>query len=243
VALVTGASRGIGRAIALAVAEAGADVALAGRTEASLCELAAEIEGRSRRAIAVAADVTSEDSVRRLFARVAETLGPIDLLVNNAGVIDHAPVVDASLDAWRRVLDTNVTGTFLCTREAGAHMLPQGRGKIVNIASNMAFFGVPGFAAYCASKAAIVNFTRAVALEWAGHGVQVNAIAPGYVETDMNALLRDDEAGTARVLRRIPAGRMATPDEIAQLAVFLLTPAADFVIGETVICDGGEIAR
>ena len=243
VAVVTGATRGIGREIALQFADAGLDVAIAGRTADALDAVAGEIERRGRRALPLVTDVTSETDVERLFDETARTLGAPYAVINNSGVIDAMPLLDTTLETWSRIIDTNVTGTFLCTRAAGRHLLPAGRGKVVNVASNLGVIGRANFAAYCASKAAVINFTRAVGIEWARSGVQVNAIAPGYVETEMNAELRGDPDTAARVIGRIPARRMASATEIARLVLDLASPRTDYMVGETVVVDGGESIR
>jgi len=242
-AIVTGAGRGIGRAAALALAGAGADVALAARSKDQLERVAGEVEDLGRRALVVPTDVTDRDAVERLVTRTVEGLGRIDVLVNNSGVVDSTPLLEQEPEQWDRVFDTNVRGTYLATRAAGEHLVAQGSGKVVNIASNFAFKGVPGHAAYCASKAAVVAFTRTMAVEWARHNVQVNALAPGYVATDLNAELRADEEAQAKVLRSVPARRMGEPEEMAPWVVLLAGPASDFMTGETVVVDGGQTAR
>ena len=243
VAVVTGAGRGLGRAMALALAGAGADVAMAARSKDQLESVAAEIEGTGRRALVVPTDVTDPAAVQRLVDTTVAELGGLDVLVNNSGVIDSAPLLEQDPADWDRVLDTNVRGTYLATRAAGAHMVAQGSGKVVNIASNFAFKGVPGHAAYCASKAAVVAFTRAMGVEWARYGVQVNALAPGYFATDMNADLRADEGALSRVLRAVPARRMGEAHELAPWLLLLAGPASDFMTGEVVVVDGGQTAR
>src|SRR5215210_244405 len=187
VAIVTGAGRGIGRVLALALAEAGADVALAARSAGEIQQVAAEIEECGRRALAVPTDVTQSTQVDGLVERVLDELGGLHILVNNSGVIHSASLLETDPEEWDRVVATNLRGTFLCMRAAGRHFVGRREGKVINVASNFAFMGVPHFASYCASKAGMVNLTRAAAIEWASSGVQVNAIAPGYVETDMNA--------------------------------------------------------
>lgn len=242
-AIVTGAGRGIGRSLALALARAGADVVLAARSADQLEVVAREVEALGCRALVVPTDITDSDAVKRLVARTLEDLGGLDILVNNSGTIDSTPLLDQDPEEWDRVFDTNVRGTYLATREAGRHLVAQGSGKVVNVASNFAFKGVPGHAAYCASKAAVVSFTRTMAVEWARHGVQVNALAPGYFATDLNASLRADEKAQSAVLRAIPARRMGEPDELAAWAVLMAGPASDFMTGETVVVDGGQTAR
>ncbi len=242
-AVVTGAGRGLGRAMAMALAEAGADVALAARSKDQLEEVAADVERLGRRALAVPTDVTDATAVQHLVDTTVAELGALDVLVNNSGVIDSTPLLDQDPAAWDRVMDTNVRGTYLATRAAGAHMVAQGRGKVVNIASNFAFTGVADHAAYCASKAAVVAFTRAMAVEWARHGIQVNALAPGYFATDMNATLRADPGALAKVLRAVPARRMGEAHELSAWLVLLAGPASDFMTGETIVVDGGQTAR
>ncbi|HYH28985.1 MAG TPA: glucose 1-dehydrogenase [Pseudonocardia sp.] len=243
VAVVTGASRGIGRAIALALAEAGADVAVAGRDTARLDAVAAEIRGLGRRALPVRADVTDRDQVEELVARTVGELGGLDVVVNNSGVVSSVPLLEVTDEEWDRVVDTNLRGVFLVTRAAGRHLVEQGSGKVLNIASNFAFKGVAGHAAYCASKAAVVAFTRTMAVEWARHGVQVNALAPGYVATDLNAGVRADAEAEARIVRSVPARRMGRADELGPWAVLLASSASDYTTGETVTIDGGLTAR
>jgi 2-deoxy-D-gluconate 3-dehydrogenase len=242
-AIVTGAGRGIGRALALALAREGADVALGARSAEQLESVAHEVESLGRRALVVPTDIIDSAAVRRLVDRTLEGLGRLDILVNNSGTIDSSPLLDQDPADWDRVFDTNVRGTYLATREAGRHLVAQGSGKVVNVASNFAFKGVPGHAAYCASKAAVVSFTRTMAVEWARHGVQVNALAPGYFATDLNASLRADQEAESAVLRSVPARRMGEPDELASWLVLMAGPASDFMTGETVVIDGGQTAR
>ena len=243
VALVTGASRGIGRSVALALAGAGADVAVAARTVEDLKLVADEIQDVGRRALPVHLDVTDAGSADDAVAAVVRDLGRLDVLVNNAGIVQTAAALETTDADWDRVLATNLRGVFLCSRAAGRVLTAQRSGKVVNMASNFGIVATPGHAAYCASKAAILQLTRVLALEWAPFNVQVNAIAPGYVSTDLNAGMRADPDLTERVVRRIPAGRMAEPDEIGPLAVLLASPASDFMTGSTVVIDGGHAAR
>ncbi len=242
VAIVTGAGRGIGRALAFALAEAGADVALAARSAGEIERVAAEVEERSVRALAVPTDVNEEAEVDGLVERVLAELGGLHVLVNNSGVIHSSPLIETSLEEWDRVVTTNLRGTFLCMRAAGRHFASRREGKVINIASNFAFMGVPRFASYCSSKAAVVSLTKTAALEWASSGVQVNAIAPGYVETDMNEAVRSDENLKAKVVGQIPARRMARAEELGPLVVYLASPASDFMTGETIVFDGGQAA-
>ncbi|MGY1605127.1 SDR family NAD(P)-dependent oxidoreductase [Geodermatophilus sp. SYSU D00815] len=243
VALVTGGGRGLGRAIALALAEAGADLCVAGRDVAVLDDVAAEAGKSGVRTLVARADVADPAQVESMVARTVEELGRLDVVVNNAGVLSSAPLLETTDDEWDRVLGTNLRGTFLVTRAAGRHLVAQGRGKVVNVASNYAFLGVPHHAAYTASKAAVVAFTRTMAVEWARHGVQVNALAPGFFATDLNADVRADEELMRRVRRTIPQPRIGAPDDLRAWAVLLASPASDFMTGAVITIDGGETAR
>lgn len=239
-ALVTGGGRGLGRAIALALAAAGADVAVSGRTVAPLEAVREEIVALGRGAAAVAGDVTITADAERMVGETVDALGGLDLLVNNSGVMHIGPVLEMTDDDFDRVIDTNLRGTFKVSRAAGRRFAAQGSGKIVNVASNLGVVGRPQFAAYCASKAGMLGLTRALALEWARHGVQVNAVAPGLVETDMNAELREDPEELRRVVARLPSRRMATAEEVAAMVVHLSLPVSDHVTGSVVVIDGGE---
>ncbi|MGH3320087.1 MAG: SDR family NAD(P)-dependent oxidoreductase [Streptosporangiaceae bacterium] len=242
-AVVTGGGRGLGRSLALALADAGAAVAVAGRDAASLDTTVKEISDRGRWALAVPTDVTDGQAVERLIDTAVRELGRLDVLVNNAGVLHGADLIDTTDEQWDTVVDTNLRGTFLATRAAGRHLTRQGSGKVINVSSNFAFIGVPRFASYCASKGAIVAFTKAMAVEWAPFGVQVNALAPGYFGTDMNAGARDDPALGERIVRQIPARRLGEPDELRGWVVLLASPASDFMTGATIVIDGGQLAR
>ncbi len=243
VAVITGAGRGIGRAAALALAGAGADVVLAARTQSQLDTVADEVAALGQRAVVVPTDVTVIASVDRLAEQTIDELGHVDIIVNNSGIVASTPLLDQQPDEWDAVHATNVRGTYLVTRALGRHLVNQGHGKVINVASNFAFAGVAGHTAYCSSKAAIVAFTRSLAVEWARYGVQVNAIAPGYVTTDMNEDVRADPAMLNKILRAVPARRMADPDELGPWFVLLATGASDYVTGETIVIDGGQTAR
>jgi NAD(P)-dependent dehydrogenase (short-subunit alcohol dehydrogenase family) len=242
-AIVMGAGRGIGRALALALAEAGADVALAARSSGEIGRVATEVEERGRRALAVPTDVANDAEVERLVGHVLEELGDLYIFVNNSGVIYSAPLLETSPEEWDRVMATNLRGMFLCMHAAGWYFVGQQEGKVVNVASHFTFMSVPRFASYSASKAGVVNLTRAAAVEWVSSGVRVNAIATGYVEAEMNAALRSDEKLKAKVVGQIPAYRMACTEELGPLVVYLASLAYDFMIGETLVFDGGQTVK
>ncbi len=237
-ALVTGASRGIGRAIARALAEAGADVLINyARSAAAAQELAAEIAALGRRAEVVAADVADPAAVEAMFARLVASWGSLDILVNNAGVIRDNLVGGMDVADWDRVQSVNLRGAFLCTRAAAALMVPRHAGKIVNVASVSALRGGRGQTNYAAAKGGLLAFTRACAVELAPKGIQVNAVVPGMIATDMSARVRQ-RAGE-RLLQSIPAGRFGEPADVAPAVVFMASPAADYITGQALGVDGG----
>ncbi len=243
VALVTGSSQGLGRSMALALAHAGADVVINGRDARKLGPVVAEVESLGRRAIGVEADLGNRDDVRRLIDRAITWQGHLDILVNNAGLIKRTPAVDHSDEDWDLVLGVNLDGVFAACRAAGAHMLERGSGKIINIASLLTFFGgitVPG---YAASKGAVGQLTKALSNEWASKGVQVNAIAPGYMRTDNTAALLADPVRSKEILSRIPAKRWGEPGDMDGAVVFLASAASDYLSGIVMPVDGGWCGR
>jgi NAD(P)-dependent dehydrogenase (short-subunit alcohol dehydrogenase family) len=242
VAVVTGGSRGLGRGIALALAAAGAHVAPLSRTAADVEAVAGEIRSLGRRALAVTADVTDEASVQAMVQRVLEEFGRIDILVNSAGIVSIKPTVEFPVEEWQQIMDVNLRGTFLCCKEAGKVMLAQGRGKIINMSSVRGLQGRANDPAYPASKGAVNLLTKSLAIEWAPQGINVNAIAPTFIRTDLNAFLLDDPATRDWVLSRIPMGRVGEIPDIFGLAVFLASPASDFITGQTIYLDGGWTA-
>lgn len=243
VAAVTGGNRGIGRAIALGLARAGAAVAILARDQARNDAVVAEIEALGGRALAVTLDVTDRAALPHAVEAVERGLGPIDILVNNAGIADiSGGVLTQSEEGWDRTMRTHVDATFLLSKAAAASMATRKRGKIINLASMYSTFGAAALPAYGAAKGAIVSLTRAMAVELAPHNIQVNAIAPGWIATEMTAVARDDPdwAGfNAMLMARTPAGRWGEADECAGAAVFLASGASDFITGVSLPVDGG----
>jgi 2-deoxy-D-gluconate 3-dehydrogenase len=240
-ALVTGARAGIGRATALALAEAGADLVLWGHND-NLDPVAHEVADRGGKVRTVSADLADCQALRGAVDRVLSE-GPVDILVNNAGIIRRGPALTVEHTDWRTVFSVNLDAVFLLCRLFGGPMWERGHGKIINVASLLSFQGGVNVAAYAASKHAVAGLTKALANEWAPGGVNVNAVAPGYVNTANTAPLRADVTREPRIRERIPAGRWAEPSDIAGAVVFLASPAADYVHGHVLVVDGGWLAR
>jgi 2-deoxy-D-gluconate 3-dehydrogenase len=242
-ALVTGASRGLGAAMARALAEAGADVALHARQLVDTDAARDLSKACGVRAFALAADLAQRDASDRLVDEATAALGRIDILVNNAGIIRRADAHDYSDGDWDAVLMVDLTNVFRLCRAVGRGMLARGSGKIINVASMLAFQGGTRVPAYAAAKGGVAQLTKALANEWAARGVNVNAIAPGYMRTDNTQALRDDVARYEAITARIPAGRWGEPEDLAGAVVFLASPASDYVHGYILSVDGGWLAR
>jgi 2-deoxy-D-gluconate 3-dehydrogenase len=243
VALVTGSSRGLGLAMARALAQAGAEVVVNGRDAASLVPVVDTLITLGTKAHAIAADLSQRAEVERLLSKAIAWQGRLDILVNNAGIIKRAPAAEHGDADWDLVLRVNLDGVFTASRAAGKHMLARGSGKIINIASLLTFFGgitVPG---YAASKGAVGQLTKALSNEWAGRGVNVNAIAPGYMRTDNTAALQADPVRAKEILSRIPANRWGEPGDLEGAVVFLASPASDYLSGHVLAVDGGWCGR
>jgi 2-dehydro-3-deoxy-D-gluconate 5-dehydrogenase len=242
-ALVTGASRGLGSAIAQALAGAGADVVCASTRRAGTDETSAYVRACGRQAWQVEADLSDPQATLAMADEAEEMAGQIDILVNNGGTIRRHPAVEFPLEDWSFVLRTNVDSVFLLSQRLGRGMVERGAGKIINIASLLSFSGGITVPAYTASKHAVAGITKALANEWARHGINVNAIAPGYFRTDNTQRLQDDAQRSQEISARIPAGRWGEPEDICGAVVFLASAASDYVNGHVLVVDGGWMAR
>lgn len=241
-AFVTGSSRGLGSGIAVALAEAGANVAIHGsRTVPEVTQQMLSKMGASQ--FAVVGDVSDASVCSRLVTEVVHHFGAIDILVNNAGTIRRVPAVEHSEEDWQEVIDTNLTSVFRLTKHAGKHMLAQGSGKVINIGSVLTFQGGVFVPSYAAAKGGVGQLTKAFANEWAAKGINVNAIAPGYMVTDNTAGLRADPERSHQIMERIPAQRWGCPDDMAGAVVFLASSASDYVHGHILAVDGGWLSR
>lgn len=262
VAIVTGAGRGIGKAIALILAEAGADVTVVARTKEQIEETAGDIRKLGRKALAIPADVSQEDQVKKVVEQTVSQFGKIDILVNNAGIAVSKPVViipgaeiagftgkvsaqdeQTTLQEWRQIIDTNLTGAFIFAQAVGPYMMKQRKGKVINTSSTAADQGLPRISAYSASKAGLSTFTRCLASEWGPFNINVNAIAPGIIRTDMVAHHLENPKSKEAILQRIPLDRIAEPRDVALLVLFLASEASDYLTGQIFTIDGGAMGR
>ncbi len=241
-ALVTGSSQGIGLALARGLAGAGATVVLNGRDAGKLAEAAATLAAGGARVDTLAFDATDHDAVRTAVDGFEADRGPIDILVNNAGMQHRAPLEDFPADAFQRLLQTNIASVFNVAQACARHMIRRGAGKIVNIASVQSALARPGIAPYTATKGAVTNLTKGMATDWARHGLQCNALAPGYFDTPLNKALVEDPAFSAWLEKRTPAGRWGRVEELVGACIFLASDAASFVNGTTLFVDGGITA-
>ena len=242
VALVTGASTGLGAAISIALAEAGANVACHGNTHApdTTC---ATVNEAGRKAFAVTGDLSDTETPRRLIEGTIEHFGQLDILVNNAGMIRRAPATEYSEEDWAAVIQVNLSSVFRMAQLAGRHMIERGGGKILNIASLLSFQGGITVPAYAASKGGVAQLTKALANEWAAKNINVNAIAPGYMRTENTKALQQDETRNRQILERIPAARWGEPRDLGGAAVFLCSPASNYINGHVLLVDGGWMGR
>lgn len=242
VAVVTGAGRGLGRSMAIALAAAGADIVAASRTSSEIETLRDEIRGLGRRAEAITCDTTDEAQCERLASETVSRMGRVDILVNNAGINIRKPVLELSAEEYRQVLGTNLEGYFLCARAFGSRLVARGSGKVINISSIMGRVALANQAAYASSKGGIEQLTKVLAIEWAPHNVQVNAIGPTYFETELTRPLFEDPDRRDLITARTPMGRWGQPHELAGAVIFLASHASDYVTGHTLLVDGGWTA-
>jgi len=242
VAVVTGGTSGIGRALSLGLAEAGADVVATSRRQEQVDATAAEIEARGRKTLRVTSDVCNRASLEALAEAMLKTFGKIDILINCAGMIRRTPTLDLPEEEWNDILNTNLTGTLRACQVFGRHMVERGYGRIINIASLNSFVALTEVAAYAASKAGVTSLTRSLAVEWSKKGVTVNAIAPGVFLTDLNAKLLNSTSRGQELLMRTPMGRFGKTEELVGSAIFLASDGASFLTGQTIPVDGGFLA-
>lgn len=238
-AVVTGAGRGIGKEIALLLAKAGANVALIARSLKELEQVADEIESIGSKALPLSFDLTRTAGIPEVFDNVQAHFGRLDILVNNAGINIPKPALEVTEEDWDKVMDINLKSVFFCCQAAAKHMISGGRGKIVNISSQMAHVGYFNRSVYCASKGGLLQLTRALAIEWAAHPIHVNCIAPTFIETSLTRPMFQDERFYAEVLSRIPLGRIADPDDLYGAVLYLCSDASNMVTGQSLIVDGG----
>lgn len=242
IALVTGGTRGIGKGIVLALAAAGAKVIVTGRGQANAEVVLSEVRAMGREGGFIAADLFSDDDVEALVGKTVAEFGGLDVLVNNAGIDADGLALDYPLETWQKILRFNLEVPFRLCQQAGRHMIANGGGAIINVASVLAFVGVPEATSYTASKHGLIGMTKNLAIEWSKQGVRVNAVAPGLIQTDMTEYLWKSDFAEAYVSNRIPQGRIGQPNDIGGAVVFLASPAADFIHGQTIGVDGGFLA-
>jgi NAD(P)-dependent dehydrogenase (short-subunit alcohol dehydrogenase family) len=243
-AFVTGASRGIGRVIAVALAEAGADVAIAARSQDGLAETAREVTALGRKAFVFPLDVTKPDDVHAAVTDAIRLLGHLDIVVNNAGGTNFTvPFLDMRMSGWEKVMRLNVDAALYVLQAAGPHMRERGRGSVINVASVAGLAAAPGLIPYGAAKAAIISVTRTLAVEWAPHNIRVNALCPGWTATELNRNLWGAPDGGQATIATVPMGRWARAEEMAGPAVFLAAEASSFMTGQVLIVDGGQLAN
>ncbi|MDE3104632.1 MAG: glucose 1-dehydrogenase [Acidobacteriota bacterium] len=239
VAIVTGTSRGLGQYMARALARAGADLILTSRNQQSLAPFAQEIRDLGRRCVALELDVRDHASIQRFAAQAETALGPVQILVNNAGCNVRKPALDVTWDDWNLVLDTNLRGTFFVAQAIGRGMVQRGYGRIINIGSVTSVFGYAGLTPYCASRGGVKQMTMSLADDWGKHGVTVNCLAPGWFKTAQNQVMYESQEWVEYLVERIPAKRPGRPNDLDGAVVFLASPSSEYVTGQTLLVDGG----
>lgn len=239
VALVTGASRGLGRAMAMGLAEVGASVVAVARGTERLKESAKEFSDMGARALPIAADVTRPEEVEKVVSQALSEFGKIDILVNNVGTYIGKPIVESTPEEYFTLINTNLTSTYLCSRAVGKHMVERQKGKVINMAAALGALGANNASAYCASKGGVIQLTRALAVEWAKYNICVNAIAPGTMETEITKAMLEDPSVKKAVLAKIPMKRIGQPSDLLGVVIFLASSASDYITGQTIFVDGG----
>ncbi|OHB87107.1 MAG: hypothetical protein A3C38_06250 [Planctomycetes bacterium RIFCSPHIGHO2_02_FULL_50_42] len=239
VALVTGASKGLGKSMAMALGEAGADIVMVARGPVKLAETEKEVADMGVRTLTVAADVTIPEDVDKMVSQALAKFGKIDILVNNVGTYVGKPIEESTTEDWFNLINTNLTSTYLCCRAVGKHMMERQRGKVVNMAAAIGALGARNSSAYCASKGGVIQLTRALAVEWAKHHITVNAIAPGTMETEITAKMLEDPKVRKALEGKIPMNRIGQPSDLAGTVIFLSASGSDYITGQTIFVDGG----
>ncbi|MDN3510160.1 MAG: glucose 1-dehydrogenase [Candidatus Jettenia sp. CY-1] len=239
VALVTGAGKGLGKSMAIALSESGAHVAVVSRTQSDTDATAKEIQGNGVKSISIAADVTKPEDVVKMVETVLRELKTIDILVNNVGTFIGGSFLDLSKEDWYKTMEVNLTGTYLCSKTVGKHMVERQKGKIINISSALGMFGASGSSAYCVSKGGVIQLTKALAIEWAKYTINVNSIAPYSMETEKTKTMLEDEKVKKAILSKIPLKRIGQPSDLSGAVVFLASRASDYITGQTLFVDGG----
>lgn len=239
VALITGASKGLGKSMAMALGEAGADIVMVARGPVKLAEAEKEVADIGVRTLTVAADVTIPEDVDKMVSQALAKFGKIDILVNNVGTYIGKPIEESTTEDWFNLINTNLTSTYLCCRAVGKHMIERQRGKVVNMAAAIGALGAKNSSAYCASKGGVIQLTRALAVEWAKHHITVNAIAPGTMETEITAKMLEDPKVRKALEGKVPMGRIGQPSDLAGTVIFLSASGSDYITGQTIFVDGG----
>ena len=243
VALVTGAGKGLGKSMALALSESGAHVVVVSRTLSEIEATAREIQENGGKSLPIALDVTKEEDVVRMVETILREFQTIDILVNNVGTFIGGPLVELSLGDWHKMLEINLTSTYLCSKVVGKHMVEKQKGKIINTSSALGVFGARDSGAYCASKGGVIQLTKALAVEWAKYNINVNSIAPYALETDMTRTMLEDEKVKKAILSKIPLKRIGQPADLSGAVVFLASKASDYITGQVIFVDGGFSAQ
>ena len=243
VALVTGAGKGLGKSMALALSESGAHVVVVSRTLSDIEATAKEIQENGVKSLPIAVDVTKEEDVVRMVETILREFKTIDILVNNVGTFIGGPLLELSMDDWHKTLEINLTSTYLCSKLVGKHMVEKQKGKIINISSALGVFGARDSGAYCASKGGVIQLTKALAIEWAKYNINVNSIAPYSLETEKTRTMLEDEKVKKALISKIPLGRIGQPSDVSGTVVFLASKASDYITGQVLFVDGGFSAQ